>query len=167
GSGKRPSLAPRDLCLHPFADAAALVRDRNVHAFCLRPRSRKIHRATCLHRPLCRFAFHALIPADTLGIFRPTDRTGRIASVAFRSFCGLRDNLSIGRTALADHSEMDGTDSGRNLHPAIAGLSFLDGSGRPVDEYRCRILFCPPAWGWTRVNLVGEFQSPVEAQTKV
>src|SRR5207302_8114204 len=115
-----PSLAPRDLCLHSFADAAALVRDRNVHAFCLRTRSGKIHRATRLYRSLCGFTFHAFAAADTLGI-QPTDWTGRLARIAFRSICRLRDHLSIGRTAFADHSEMDGSDSGRDVHLAIAG----------------------------------------------
>ena len=33
---------------------------------------------------------------------------------------------------------MDGSDSGRDLHLAIAGLPFLDGPRRALDEYRCR-----------------------------
>ena len=45
---------------------------------------------------LCGFTFHAFASADTLGI-QPTDWTGRLARIAFRSFCRLRHHLSIGR----------------------------------------------------------------------
>ena len=93
----------------------------------------------------------------TLWGIQPTDWTGGLARIAFRSFCRLCDHLSIGRAAFADYGEMDGSDSGRDLHLAIAGLPFLDGPCSRLDEYRCRLLFCSPPWGRTGVNLVGEF----------
>jgi len=45
---------------------------------------------------------------------------------------------------LLDHREMDGSESGRNLHLAIAGIPLSDGADRPfvLDEYRCQNSVC-------------------------
>src|SRR6186997_2507234 len=99
-------MATGDLRLRPPALGSALVRDRDVHAFHVRPGGGTVHWAARLYHALSDSAARAGRAHDPVGPLG-TDENGRIGRVAFRRLCGVRHDLPECADAAADHGEMD------------------------------------------------------------
>src|SRR5919198_626449 len=134
-------MAPLHVCVRAFAKRAPLVRDRDVHAVRVWPRSGTLYWAASLYCALSCFAGHARGISYDLGTLAAfsTFPSFRFVSVAFWNFCCLRHDLSAGRTVPANHDQMGGTNSCSRLHAATSRLSRLERSDGRLDKHWCGI----------------------------
>ena len=125
--------------IHPSRHAA-LVRDRNVHALFLRPRSGTIHRPARVYCSLRALAFRSVAYSHPLGL-GTTDRTGWIGRAALRCFHRVRHPLPERPILSAYPGKMDFCHSRRDRNAERLLATMLDGSGRSLDQHRARLFF--------------------------